>query len=79
MNTKESICNIMNRCVNMVNDKIIIQGLEVFAYHGVLAQEKRDGQYFYLDIELDTDLSAASVSDALGDTINYDEVCRIAG
>ena len=63
----------------MVDDKIIIQGLEVFAYHGVLAQEKRDGQYFYLDIELDTDLSAASVSDALEDTINYDEVCRIAG
>ena len=63
----------------MANDMILIHGLEVFAHHGVLAEEKRDGQYFYLDIELDTDLSAASVSDALEDTINYDEVCRIAG
>lgn len=58
---------------------IIVQGLEIFAHHGVLPEEKRDGQYFYLDIELAVDLSAASVSDDLNDTINYDEVCRIAG
>jgi len=63
----------------MSNDMIIIQGLEVFAHHGVLPEEKRDGQFFYLDIELNVDLSAASVSDDLDDTINYDEVCRIAG
>ena len=64
---------------NMTPDRIIIKGLEIFAHHGVLPEEKRDGQYFYLDIELSVDLSAASVSDELGDTINYDEVCRIAG
>lgn len=63
----------------MTSDMIIIQGLEIFAHHGVLTEEKRDGQYFYLDIELAVDLSAASVSDDLSDTINYDEVCRIAG
>lgn len=63
----------------MTKDMIIIQGLEVFAHHGVLAEEKRDGQYFYLDMELTVDLGAASVSDRLEDTVNYDEVCRIAG
>ncbi len=63
----------------MCSDMIIIHGLEVFAHHGVLPEEKRDGQFFYLDIELNVDLSAASVSDNLNDTINYDEVCRIAG
>lgn len=63
----------------MTADTIIIQGLEIFAHHGVLPEEKRDGQYFYLDIELAADLSSASVSDNLNDTINYDEVCRIAG
>jgi len=63
----------------MCNDMIIIQGLEIYAYHGVLPEEKHNGQFFYLDIELNVDLSAASVSDDLNDTINYDEVCRIAG
>lgn len=63
----------------MCNDMIIIRNLEVFAYHGVLPEEKRNGQFFYLDIELGVDLSAASESDNLNDTINYDEVCRIAG
>jgi len=63
----------------MTTDLIIVQGLEVYAYHGVLAEEKRDGQMFYIDLELSVDLSAASVSDDLYDTINYDEVCRVAG
>ena len=63
----------------MTKDIIIIQGLEVFAHHGVLAEEKRDGQMFFLDLELSVDLSAASESDDLCDTINYDEVCRVAG
>ena len=63
----------------MNTDMIIVRGIEIFAHHGVLPEEKRDGQFFYLDIELSVDLSAASVSDDLKDTINYDEVCRIAG
>lgn len=57
----------------------MIQGLEVYAYHGVLPEEKQNGQTFFLDLELFADLSAASVSDRLEETINYDEVCRIAG
>lgn len=63
----------------MSGDLIIIKGLEVFAHHGVLPQEKRDGQSFYLDLELSVDLAKASRSDALCDTVDYDEVCRAAG
>ena len=69
----------MNGCEYMTRDTIIVHGLEVFARHGVLPEEKRDGQMFYLDLELSVDLSAASENDRLEDTINYDEVCRIAG
>ena len=43
-------------------DKVFIKGLEIFAYHGVNPEEKRDGQPFVLDITLATDL---------GDTVNY--------
>ena len=52
-------------------DKIFIKGLEIFAYHGVNPEEKRDGQRFVLDITLCADLSKARRSDNLNDTINY--------
>ncbi len=52
-------------------DRIVISGLEIFAYHGVNEEEKRDGQLFILDIELFADLTAAKTSDDLADTVNY--------
>lgn len=52
-------------------DKIIIKGLEIFAYHGVNPEEKRDGQPFVLDVTLQADLQKARQSDGLEDTVNY--------
>ncbi|MBR1811143.1 MAG: dihydroneopterin aldolase [Clostridia bacterium] len=57
-------------------DKIIIKGLEIFAFHGVHAFEKENGQPFILDAELTVDLSAAARSDALGDTVSYSEIIK---
>ncbi len=59
-------------------DTIIIKGLKLYAHHGVLEEEKRNGQRFVLDIKLHIDLSKAMSSDNLLDTVNYDEVCRVA-
>ena len=59
-------------------DKIIIKGLKIRANHGVLKEEKANGQYFVLDLILDVDLSRAINSDELKDTVNYDEVCSVA-
>lgn len=52
-------------------DTIYLKGLELFAYHGVNPEEKRDGQTFVLDLTLRADLSAAKKSDRLCDTVNY--------
>lgn len=52
-------------------DKILIHGLELFAYHGVNPEEKEQGQTFVLDITLFADLSRARQSDRLEDTVNY--------
>lgn len=52
-------------------NRIFIKGLEVFAYHGVNPEEKRDGQRFVLDVTLWADLAAAECSDRLEDTVNY--------
>ncbi|MBP3937150.1 MAG: dihydroneopterin aldolase [Clostridia bacterium] len=59
-------------------DKILIEGLRVFAYHGVFPQEKREGQTFVLDITMGLDLTKAGETDDLADTINYAEATAVA-
>ena len=59
-------------------DRIYIKGLDVFAYHGVMPKEKRDGQRFVLDITLDCDLSRAGRTAQLEDTVDYTAVMDAA-
>ena len=55
-------------------DLIRITGIKGFGYHGVFEEERTNGQDFYVDVELEVDLTRASVSDDVTDTINYAEV-----
>lgn len=55
-------------------DKIYLENLEFFAYHGVFEEEKRNGQTFYVSVTLDVDLTAAGETDDLNETVNYGEV-----
>jgi len=55
-------------------DAIHLRGLEFFAYHGVLAEEKALGQRFIIDLDLFLSLRSAGVSDCVEDTVNYAEV-----
>lgn len=57
-------------------DKIIIKDLEIFAYHGVLEQEKRTGQTFIVSAELGVCLRDAGMTDDLRKTVNYAGVCE---
>lgn len=57
-------------------DKISIRGLEIFAYHGVMQEEKENGQKFYVDATLFCDTKTAGMSDDLEDTVNYAAVCQ---
>lgn len=58
----------------MGQDKIFLQRMEFYAYHGVKPEENRLGQRFYVDLELELDLSPAGNSDDLSLTVNYAEV-----
>jgi dihydroneopterin aldolase len=49
-----------------------LEGLEVFGRHGVLDEERRDGQTFFYDITLD--VSDAALSDLIEDAVDYREV-----
>ncbi len=61
-----------------MSDAVFVNGLVIHAYHGVLEHESRVGQTFILDLKLDLDLAAASVSDKLMDTVGYDQVVAVA-
>lgn len=61
-----------------MSDRIFITGLALHAFHGVMPHEGKVGQTFMLDITLDVDLSAASQSDKLADTIGYDQAVEVA-
>ncbi|MCY6484695.1 2-amino-4-hydroxy-6-hydroxymethyldihydropteridine diphosphokinase [Clostridium aestuarii] len=56
-------------------DKIYIEDLEVYAFHGVNEEEKRMGQKFLISVELFLDLSQAGKSDDLTKTVNYGQLC----
>jgi 7,8-dihydroneopterin aldolase/epimerase/oxygenase len=55
-----------------------VTGLALHAYHGVMQHEAKVGQTFGLDLVLDIDLTGASRSDKLADTVGYDQVVDVA-
>jgi len=57
-----------------MSDSIFIKGIKSFGYHGVLKSENVTGQDFFVDIELFLDLTKASESDDVSDTVNYAEI-----
>ena len=59
-------------------DKISINGLRVFAYHGVNPEEKVNGQNFEIDIDVYRDLRKAGTTDDISDTISYAKVAKLA-
>jgi dihydroneopterin aldolase len=50
-----------------------IVGLELHGRHGALESERREGQRFLFDVELELDLPGAE-TDELADTVDYREV-----
>jgi dihydroneopterin aldolase len=60
-----------------VSDRIVIKGLQVFARHGVLPEEKRLGQRFALDVTAFLDLRPAGQSDDYNHTVCYDALTRL--
>ena len=57
-------------------DAIRLTGLRAFGRHGVLAEEKRDGQDFVCDLTLHLSLAPAARRDDLNLTLNYAEIAQ---
>lgn len=52
-------------------DKIILKNCRFYGYHGAFAEENMLGQIFVVNAILSVDLSKASLSDELEDTVHY--------
>lgn len=59
-----------------MSDRIALLGLRVRGSHGVLPEERRDGQDFLVDVVLSLDLAPAAASDDVTDTVHYGELAE---
>lgn len=58
-------------------DKILISGIRVKGFHGVLPMERVNSQEFLIDCEMHLNLNLAIKSDDLSKTANYAEVAHL--
>ena len=58
--------------------RVLIERLELHAYHGWYPHEGEFGQPFSIDIELFTDVERAAASDHLSDALDYEAIVAAA-
>jgi 7,8-dihydroneopterin aldolase/epimerase/oxygenase len=52
-------------------DRIILNDLGFYGYHGLFSEESALGQRFFIDLQCGVDLSAPAETDAIGSTVSY--------
>ncbi len=57
-------------------DRIILEGLQFYGFHGVNAEERSLGQPYVVDLAVEMDLSVPGESDRLEDTVSYTHLYR---
>lgn len=58
-------------------DKICIDELKIFAYHGVFEHENINGQNFFVNAVLYVDTEKAGMTDDLAVSVDYGSVCQL--
>lgn len=62
----------------MPADRIILQGMQFYGYHGVNPEEKALGQSYIVDLTAEVALTKPGKSDCLEDTVSYTRMYRLA-
>jgi dihydroneopterin aldolase / 2-amino-4-hydroxy-6-hydroxymethyldihydropteridine diphosphokinase len=57
--------------------KIFIKNLKLYGYHGVNPEEKKEGQYFVFNIEINIFKNSFKGCDYLSETVNYSEAVNV--
>lgn len=60
----------------MTGDRVLLEGLSFYGYHGALPAEQMLGQPFVVDCALTLDLAPAGTTDDLALTVDYGAVFR---
>ena len=53
---------------------IELHGIELHGFHGVLEHERREGQRFLVDVDLDLSDETAAATDRIDDAVDYRDV-----
>ncbi|HEY0652856.1 MAG TPA: dihydroneopterin aldolase [Chryseosolibacter sp.] len=57
--------------------RVALEGLEFHAFHGVYPHERNSGNWFEVDIAVETDFTEAAQNDELAGTVNYETLFQI--
>lgn len=60
--------------MRVMESSVLLQGVRVYAFHGVFPQEKAVGNWFAIDVEVDVDFSMAMRTDSLRGTVSYADI-----
>ncbi|MBM7646439.1 dihydroneopterin aldolase [Scopulibacillus daqui] len=58
-------------------DKIYVNKMAFYGYHGVFSEENKLGQRFFVDVILELNLKNAGKNDDLNKTVNYQDIYEI--
>ncbi len=61
----------------LIMGKVKVNNIRVYAHHGCLSEESIVGSEYTVDVAVGTNLSKASVSDELSDTVDYVHIHQI--
>lgn len=50
---------------------VFLRGVRLYAFHGVLEQERKVGGWFVVDLRVHYDIAKACQTDSVDDTLNY--------
>ena len=54
-----------------------LEGMAFYAHHGYYTEERKRGNNYLIDVQVSCDIQKAGESDALEDTVNYEEIYKI--
>lgn len=59
------------------DSSVFLRGVRIFAFHGVLEQERKVGGWFMVDLRVHYNIMKASQTDCVNDTLNYAHLLNI--
>lgn len=57
--------------------RVALEGLEFHAFHGVYPHERNSGNWFEVDVAVETDFTQGAATDELVGTVNYETLFAI--